>query len=120
MLRVAFTASEVRLMASAMHRAHPRLRFKLPALQADQNTHYIPARNGRPFLIALAADGIVKIGLELADGQRHPVVELAAIPNSRVRRTGPRWTWMPKWTEMRVLVAEYARVEPVPASDAGR
>jgi hypothetical protein len=50
----------------------------------------------------------VKIGIELADGVRHPVVELTVRPHSRVRRTGSIVTWMPRWTEIRVLVAEYA------------
>ena len=108
-VRIAFTTAEVRLIARAMRRVHPRLHFKLPVLDASQNRNYIPARNGRPFLVALAANGVLKIGLELADGARHPVVELTEKAHSRVRRTGSCWTWMPKWTEIRVLVAEYAR-----------
>lgn len=111
-VRIAFTAAEIRLIARAMRRVHPRLHFKLPALDASQNRNYIPGRNGRPFLVALAADFAVKIGLELADGARHPVVELTAIPNSRVRRSRSGWTWMPRWTEIRVLVAEYVPVAP--------
>jgi hypothetical protein len=107
-VRIAFTAAEIRLIAGAMRRVHPRLHFKLPTLETSQNRNYIPARNGRPFLVALAADDAVRIGLELADGRRHPVVELTATPNSRVRRMDSGWTWMPKWTEIRVLVAEYA------------
>jgi hypothetical protein len=60
--------------------------------------------------VALAMDNVVKIGLEVADGVRHPVVELTALPNSRVRRSSSGWTWMPRWTEIRVLVAECALV----------
>jgi hypothetical protein len=107
-LRVAFTAAEIRLIALTMRRVHPRLHFRLPALDTSQNRDYIPARNGYPFLIAMVAANAVRIGLELADGTRHPVVELTATRNSRVRRTSSGWTWMPKWTEIRVLVAEYA------------
>ena len=114
-LRVAFTAAEIRLVARAMRRVHPRLHFKLPALDTSQNKHYVPGRNNRPFMVALAADDAVKIGLEFADGARHPVIELTAIPNSRVRRSSSGWTWMPRWTEIRVLVAEYAAVT-VPTS----
>lgn len=113
-VRVAFTAAEIRLIAGAMRRVHPRLRFNVPALQANQNTHYVPAAFGRPFLVALA-DAVVRVGIELANDQRYPVVELTAIPNSRVRRLTSGWTWMPRWTEIRVLVAEYARFElPMP------
>ena len=111
-LRVAFTAPEIRVLARSMHHAHPRLHFKLPTLETWQNRNYIPGRNGRPFLVALAADDIVKIGLELAEGARHPVVELTAKPQSRVRRADLALTWMPTWTELRVLVAEYAIVAP--------
>lgn len=109
-VRIAFTAAEIRLVARAMRRVHPRLHFKLPALDTSQNKHYTPGRNSRPFLVALAADNAVKIGLELADGARHPVVELTAIQNSRVRRSSSGWTWMPRWTEIRILLAEYAPV----------
>ena len=111
-VRVAFTSAEIRLVAGAMRRVHPRLHFKMPPMDTSQNKDYIPGRNNRPFLVALVADNAVKIGLELADGARHPVVELTAVPNSRVRRSSSGWTWMPKWTEIRVLVAEYA---PVPS-----
>ncbi len=107
-VRVAFTAAEIRLIARVMRRVHPRLHLQLPPLDSTQNRNYVPARNERPFLIALVADDAVRIGLELANGRRHPVVELTAKPNSRVRRTDSFWTWMPKWTEIRVLVAEYA------------
>lgn len=110
LVRIALTAAEIRLVARAMRRVHPRLHFKLPALDTSQNKYYIPGRTNRPFLVALAADNAVKIGLELAHGARHPVVELTAIPNSRVRRSSSGWTWMPRWTEIRVLVAEYAPV----------
>ena len=116
-LRIAFTAAEIRIIARTMRRVHSRLHFKLPALDTSQNTYYIPGRNNRPFLVALAADSAVKIGLELADGVRHPVVELTALPNSRVRRSSSGWTWMPRSTEIGVLVAEYA---PVTASDSAR
>lgn len=107
-LRIAFTAEEIRIVARTMRRVHPRLHFELPALDVSQNRNHIPGRNGRPFLVALAADNAVKIGLELADGVRHPVVELTALPNSRVRRSSSGWTWMPRWTEIRVLVAKCA------------
>ena len=117
-VRIAFSAAEIRLIAGAVRRVHPRLLFKLPAMDTSQNKDYIPGRNNRPFLVVLTADDAVKIGIELADGVPHPVVELTAAPNSRVRRTSSGWTWMPRWTEVRVLVAEYA---PVPSlASAGR
>lgn len=117
-LRIAFTAAEIRIIARTMRRVHSRLHFELPPLDTSHNTHYTPGRNSRPFLVALAADNAVKIGLELAEGVRHPVVELTALPNSRVRRSSSGWTWMPRSTEIGVLVAEYALV-PSSASRRG-
>ena len=119
-LRIAFTAAEIRLVARAMRRVHPRLHFELPALDTSQNKYYIPGRNNRPFLVALAADNAVQIGVELADGARHPVVELTATPNSRVRRIHSRWTWMPKWTEFRILAAQYAAHDAWTSRPAGQ
>ena len=118
-LRVAFTVAEIRLIARSMRRVHPRLYFKLPTLNPGQNRNYVPGRNGRPFLVALAADDAVKIGLELAAGARHPVVELTAKPHSRVRREGLAVTWMPTWTEIRVLVAEYGIGAPADSAIPG-
>lgn len=103
-LRIAFTADEIRIVARAMRRVNPRIDFELPALGVSQNRNYIPGSHSRPFSVALAMDNVVKIGLEVADGVRHPVVELTALPNSRVRRSRSGWTWMPRWTEIRVLV----------------
>lgn len=107
-IRIAFTAPEIRLIAGAMRRTHPRFHFKLAGMRLDQNRNHVPANDGRPFLVALAADNLVKIGVEVLEYTRHPVVELTARANSRVRRTGATVTWMPRWSEIRVLAAEYA------------
>lgn len=109
-LRIAFTADEIRIVARAIRRVHPRPHFELPVLAMGQNRNYIPGSNSRPFSVALATDNAVKIGLEIAHGVRHPVVELTALPNSRVRRSSWGWTWMPRWTEIRALVAQCALV----------
>ena len=106
--RVAFKASEIRVLAGAMARACPRVNFNLP-VPSGVNFGYVPGRHGRPFLVAFrAADGLVKIGAEIADDRRHPVVELKTKNHSRVRWVGAEVTWQPSWTEFRILCGEFA------------
>lgn len=73
----------------------------------DQNQKYVPGVEKRPYLV-VADDGVVRIGVEIADSAEHPVVELTVKPNSRVWREGGATAWVPGWTEFRTLVAEYA------------
>lgn len=106
--RVALSAFEITTLARAMARAFPRLHCRLPNI-CDENSGYVPGRHGRPFVVAFAAaDGLVKVGLELADGRRHPVVELRVKRHCRVRWLGQELTWQPSWTEFRILCAEFA------------
>jgi hypothetical protein len=108
-LRVAFVASEIRVFAAAMNRAHPRLRTDLKTPIHDANRGYVPGGPGVPFLVALAApDGTVKIGVEVVDAVRHPVVELRWGPGSAVRKAGTQVRWMPTWSQFRILYAEFS------------
>lgn len=108
-LRLAFVASEVRILAAAMNRAHPRLRTDLKMPIHDVNRGYVPGQLGVPFLVALATpDGTVKIGVEIVDAVRHPVVELRWMPGSAVRKAGAHVRWMPTWTQFRILYAEFS------------
>jgi hypothetical protein len=107
-VRVAFVSSEIRVLASAMNRAYPRLKSDF-RIGGDPNGDYVPGKAGIPFLVALVAtDGTVKIGVELTNGVRHPIVELVAKPRSNVRRTGATYSWMPAWTQFRILCAEFS------------
>lgn len=106
-LRVAFLAAEIRLVAAIINQAHARLRFARPRMSRDQNRNYIPGEKKRPYLVVID-DGVVRIGVEIADSNEHPVVELTVKPNSRVWREGLATAWIPGWTEFRALVAEYA------------
>ena len=107
-VRVAFVPAEIRLIAAVLNDAHPRLRFTLPKMCRDQNRNYVPGGEKRPFLCVLD-DGVVRIGVELANSSEHPVVELTGRPNSRVWREGAVTAWIPGWAEFRALVAEYSR-----------
>lgn len=107
-VRVAFTQAEIRVLAGAMNRAYPRFGAVVPTMRDDCNRGYVPGDDGRPFLVALGVRGsAVKIGMEIASALSHPVVELHAVPKSNVRRTGASITWMPSWTEFRVLCAHF-------------
>lgn len=106
-LRVAFLPSEIRLVAAIINRAFPRLRFALPTMSRDRNRSYVPGETKRPFLVA-ADDGAVRIGVEIANSADHPVVQLTVGTNLRVWREGLATAWIPRWTEFRALVAEYA------------
>jgi hypothetical protein len=112
-IRIAFTNSELRIIAAAIHRTHPQFDIKLAGMRVDQNRNHVPADDGRPFLVALADEGLVKIGIEVLEHIRHPVVELTVRANSRVRRTGATVTWMPRLSEVRVLAAEYVTTAPI-------
>ncbi|MEY2508807.1 MAG: hypothetical protein QOH01_3136 [Verrucomicrobiota bacterium] len=108
-LRIAFVASEVRILAAAMNRAHPRLRTDLKTPIYDVNRGYVPGKRDVPFLIALAApDRTVKIGIETVASVRHPVVELRWKAGSAVRKAGAHVRWMPTWAEFRILYAEFS------------
>jgi hypothetical protein len=111
-IRIAFTTSELRIIAAAIHRTHPQFHIKLAGMRLDQNRNHVPADDGRPFLVALADEGLVKIGVEVLEHTRHPVVELTVRANSRVRRMGATVTWMPRLSEIRVLASEYATPAP--------
>lgn len=106
-LRVAFVPAEIRFVAAIINRAFPQIRFALPKMRRDQNRNFVPEEEKRPFLV-VADDGVVRIGVEIANSAEHPVVELTVGPNSRVWREGVVTAWNPGWTEFRALVAEYA------------
>jgi hypothetical protein len=106
-VRVAFLPSEIWLIAAIINRAFPRLRFSVPRMCRDQNRNYVPGAEKCPFLPVLD-DGVVRVGAEIANSAAHPVVELTVAPNSRVWREGGATAWVPRWTEFRALVAEYA------------
>lgn len=105
-VHVAFTRQQLVVFAGAMARAYPRLRLGQTIPEGDPNSNYVPGASGRPFLIALRNES-VRIGIEIAEGVTHPVVELTAKPQSRVRRVGRVISWMPSWTEAAVLHAEF-------------
>jgi hypothetical protein len=109
-LRAAFLPAEIRIVAAIINRAYPRLLFALPKMCRDQNRNYVPGQEKRPFL-AVADDGVVRIGVEIANSAAHPVVQLTVQRNSRVWREGSATAWIPGWTEFRALVAEYAPPE---------
>lgn len=107
-VRVAFVAAELQILSNSMNRAYPSLKTDW-RIGRDPNGDYVPGKQGIPYLVALAAiDGTVKIGIELTNGVRHPVVELTPKAGSNVRRSGVTVTWMPTWTQYRVLCAEFS------------
>jgi hypothetical protein len=108
-IRVAFVASEIRILADAMKRAYPRLTMDTHMPLCDPNHGYVPGKVDVPFLVACSAlDGTVKIGIELVETVRHPVVELCWKPGSSVRRKASTVDWMPTWTQFRTLYAEFS------------
>jgi len=107
-VRIAFTEAEIRVLTAAMNRAYPRFGAVIPSMRHDCNCGYVPSDKGRLFLVAFGAKGsAVRIGMEITGSSAHPVVELRATSQSNVRRTGASVSWMPTWTEFRILCAHF-------------
>lgn len=105
-VRVAFTRYQLLTFARAMGRAYPRLRLDLTTPDRDPNSNYVPGAPDGPFVVAYRSE-CIRIGIEIAERIAHPVVELTAKPQARVRRIGDVMNWMPSWTEFSVLHAEF-------------
>jgi hypothetical protein len=107
-VRIALTAAELPILCAAMNRAYPRFGAVVPRMRDRCNERYVPGENGRPFLVAFGAgDAVVKVGMEIADNVAHPVVQLLPRSGSNVRRAAASVSWMPTWTEFRVLCAHF-------------
>jgi hypothetical protein len=105
----------MRILRNAMNLAYPRLRADAQVPLCDSNRHYAPGKPGVPFLVGLATpDGTVKIGVEINDAIRHPVVELQWKAGSSVRRAGSQVSWMPTWTQFRILHAQFSILPQCP------
>lgn len=110
-MRIAFGNAEIALIAKVMNRAYPRLQIDIPAPQEDRNADYFPGDADRPFLVGFSGPkGCVRIGVEIADRVAHPVAELTAAASLNVREAGDSITWLPRWTEFRILAAEFELV----------